>query len=736
MKSLFWKEIRQARSLLIFSAALPLLLVVIGAFAMLAHGVAHDLPEVVGAVAAAILQVVPLVVGLFAGASLFAAEADHGTVPLLFSLPLSRRRIWLAKALAGLAITFVSTAIALAVGRLAVGATEYLRPVAVSVPATAALTLFVFAVAAFVSSVTSYAIGAVIGALFLGGALVTGLVWLLIGYGIRLLSYEPLRDLALWCLFVTPALFLASEIAIRRGELFQSPRRLAYAFPALVAGLAATVLLVCGVARVATRYARSQVRSISPPFSFSYFAPLPNRSLLAVTTGGDPVPAGGFASWLESIGFLVSANAESPAGASVTYRREYSVLVDLHTGRKRLVLRGGSAFTPSPDGRFAAVVVGPQGLTWGPPGFLQHAPPQLQVFDLRRGRRISSTVLGSASEPASEETTLQWSPRGDCLIFSFRLSNGYLSAPRIMRPDGSGLRKLVLPPGSPAYTGSFSRWSPTEDVIYVPAPKGLYQVFPEGQRPRLLLPAGASSSGTPFVSPDGKWIAVPSGRDFNPAEDTELVTATIRLVNPATGESQVLGSWEPIPQPVPPPVNVPGRPPAQPSKVKFYGRTDLRLVWTSDNSALYALVWVEMSKCRLYRWRPGEAGFSPVGPELPYPKAGYRYPDRQYSGAILTAQPASDAILIWPDPGWPYRQRGEGWEVEWEKHANFGLVLVDSRGTFRPVPDAKTAVTFAKDHRFICFDAAGRLITLYVGAPFDTIRATDLTTGRSEQIYP
>ena len=109
MKPLFLKEVRQGRPLLVFSLVVALLLAagkaVVGrAFPGLGYERYGEINPLSVTVAMVMLAT-PLLLALFAGAGLFAAEADHGTVPILFALPLSRRRIWLGKVLAGLALT-------------------------------------------------------------------------------------------------------------------------------------------------------------------------------------------------------------------------------------------------------------------------------------------------------------------------------------------------------------------------------------------------------------------------------------------------------------------------------------------------------------------------------------------------------------------------------------------------------------------------------------------------------
>ena len=114
MKALFLKEFKQGRPLLLFAVALAVLIAIGRALIARSNPYylrnADELNRGVGAV----LLCIPALLALFAGSGLFAAEVDRGTMPVLLALPLSRRRIWLTKGLAGMALA--STASILLLG--------------------------------------------------------------------------------------------------------------------------------------------------------------------------------------------------------------------------------------------------------------------------------------------------------------------------------------------------------------------------------------------------------------------------------------------------------------------------------------------------------------------------------------------------------------------------------------------------------------------------------------------
>ncbi len=87
MRPLLWKELRQGRPLLLFSVIAALALAAADVVAMrlkAVEGYGGGPGTALEVALAAVLTVLPLFLALLAGSGLFAAEADHGTIPVLF----------------------------------------------------------------------------------------------------------------------------------------------------------------------------------------------------------------------------------------------------------------------------------------------------------------------------------------------------------------------------------------------------------------------------------------------------------------------------------------------------------------------------------------------------------------------------------------------------------------------------------------------------------------------------
>ncbi len=288
MRSLILKEFRQGRPLLVFSAAIALLLA--AGYTVANRYFADEIaltdwqytggPSPIMTGFAVAMLVAPLVVAVLAGIGLFAGETEHNTTPVLLALPLSRRRIWLGKMLGGLGLVAIGAVIILGLSRLLLPQVYRILPVSPYLPDMCLALVYLFAVSAFMSSVASYTIAALVATLIFGGALTLGLGIVWSNLGGLLLGYNPILEQALWGLVVAPAVLFASAVAISRGELLQSLRKHAFGVPALVLGLLITLALVGGVGRAATRYSRAGVREIQT------VAESPGSRLLGVIAGG------------------------------------------------------------------------------------------------------------------------------------------------------------------------------------------------------------------------------------------------------------------------------------------------------------------------------------------------------------------------------------------------------------------------------------------------------------------
>jgi hypothetical protein len=728
MRSLFWKEIRQGRALLVFALAAGLLIpaghLVIGRLIDEAMFVGGPPPRPADVSFAIVALLAPVFIAIFAGAGLFSGEADHSTVPVLFALPLSRRRIWLAKVLAGLALTSAGSLILLGLGLLLMPAAYRSLPVPAYLPDLCLSVAFAYSVAVFVSAVTSYVTAAFVCTLLFGGALGVGLGALWSEGGAPLLDYNPILDIALWGFLVTPALLFASAVAISRGELLQSWRKHAFALPALVVGLVITVAAVSGIGRYATRYERSEVRSVSPGMEVR------SGPVLGLTAQADPVPlqrsevGKGWTArpydWEEGYGGRPYLFDPGPV-----YRSAYDVVLDLHTGRELLTLRRpygthGPGIACSPDGRFAAAVRAPQGLTWGTQSW-HYFPPRLEVYDLRgggAGARSRPTVYADVPEPLRKLTggaisELRWSAtrpadesaHGGWLVFTTAyLNSGTPSGFYVMRPDGSSLRELPIRPAP----GDWA-WSPTEEAIYALERDRLYRVALDGHAPRAIWTAEPATAqrdrwrlSLSAFSPDGRWITLVESWDASENKGDYITAAALHAVRTDGKESLLLGSWQPVPHRL--------HQPDQPDRMGGYVR--VRSVWDSTGRALYAAVCADGRRSHLLRWRPGsDASLIPIGPELPYRMA------------FLYARRNADEVLVWPHAGWGQR-------------AQYGPFLLGPDGRSQPIPDAVSAVKFANENSVVTFDDTGRLITIAGPRGRQALMATDLNTGKTERIYP
>jgi ABC-type transport system involved in multi-copper enzyme maturation permease subunit len=689
MRTLFLRELHQGRALLAFSALLGVL-VPLGHLA-LAHTATyrfyapaeqHDLAGIFGR----LMLLLPLVVAIFAGAGLFAAEADRGTLPALFALPFSRRRIWAAKALGGLAVTILGAAIIVGLGALLLPRAARAVSIPAYLPDVGMGLAFVFAVALFASSLTSTALAAVVFAVLLGGLLAmgVGLVWA--GLGGVLLGYHPLLDLALWGLAAAPALCLASAVVVGRCELLQSRRKYLLAFAALVAGLLVTLLVVCGLARWVTRYDRDRVESIWVG-QWSIGSPV-----VALSTSADPVPlergqdGGGWRHRLTS----QQSNEVGTSRHGPLYRSSHYVFLDLRSGRELLAVRGPSyGFGAcSPDGRFAASIGAPRSITWGRPDDEQQLRTTLRVYDLGRGRRVFAGAPRAEGVSLEDNLgTLAWSPSGKWLAISAtnRSAHGKpVGKLYAIRPDGSGLRDLHAE--AQWYLSSWA-WSPVEEALYACDGAGrVSRVSVEGGRPAVIWSPAEASERPPYAlglqpSPDGKWVVLALSRETGPEEEPTRITDVYAIPTGGGPARTVLTLTPPIER-----------------RSRF---SHARLAWAADSTALFLLTTIPEGPSRLLRWRPGEEAAAQLGPPLPH-------------GALLAVAPGSSRALVYP-----WRQ-------------DEAAFLVDADGNRQAVLSAG----FARTHEFAGFDDRGRVITKSWREGRPAVEVTDLRSGKREHVYP
>jgi TolB protein len=156
-----------------------------------------------------------------------------------------------------------------------------------------------------------------------------------------------------------------------------------------------------------------------------------------------------------------------------------------------------SDFQPSwsPDGRWIAFTSIRTGLS--------------QIYRMRAdgsAQRRLTNAFGNCDSPA-------WAPRGNLIAFHCAMALEKIS---VMRPDGTHIRTLLR--RTQTIDGSPS-WSPDGRLIVFArgtrgpawAPLGIWTVRPDGTGLRRVVPEG----GDPVFSPDGRWLAFVEQRDGN-----------------------------------------------------------------------------------------------------------------------------------------------------------------------------------------------------------------------------
>lgn len=697
MKSLFLKELRQGRALPAFGLALGLLMPALYPICLrIVDPMSQADVDAVRSNFAFALLCLPLFIGLFAGSALFASEADRGTLPLLFSLPVSRLRIWLSKASAGLVLTALASAVLLVVGNLLIPNPQGEPSIVASayLPDMCLWTLFVYAVAVFVSTLTSHSIAATLAAFLLSGGLAAGIITVT-QLGARLLGYDEVFDLAIWAGVAAVPLLLASALVISRGELLRSARKFLLGIPAFAIALALIGSLLIGAVRFATRYQRQDVELVT-------IWPSGNAEPL-----GSPVP---LISYADPTRYLrmsdsdgrwrrTSAGHDPSDGPWPAYRSVYSVLLDPETGREFDVLRlsGKTAWriaAVSPDGRLAATAYRPAGLTWGRQQ-LHHQPQTLRIVDLNPGNILyQAPPPNLTSNRYAGLRDLEWSPTGSYLAYDLPPRVGeQASCLHIINADGSQPRTL---PGDAADWA----WSPSEDALYVlgqdmtvkrfrtdgKSNEAVWAPGPDDPHTRRTLPVSG-------ISPDGRWLVL-TEEQTAPVETRTGTAITLkrfglRAISTHGKHAQVI--WSAVDP----------------------HRSTAPLAWSSNGSSLYLVVWEDHpSRARLLRWRPGDAEPESLIAELPF------------NSVWLFAVPGSDRVLVWG-------QLRDEWPRQVHEAAAF---ILDSAGHRKALPGQAAAPDFARGNSPRGFDDQGRLIF----QPTDraTLDSLDIDTGKVRQIYP
>jgi len=735
MRALFLKDFRQGRPLLVTAFLLALLapatfqVLVSPRFLFLAA--AGDVALGFGVA----LAVIPSVLAFLAAAGLFSTEAENDTLPVLFALPLDRARIWAAKVLAGFALTAVASAILLGLDMFLMPKEfQQLRPLFWSYsPDITLWAFFFFSVGAFSTTIMPNIIASIALTIVLGGGLIVGVLALMFGLGAPLLGYPPELDAALWAFFTAPALLAASALVVTKGQLLQSRRKHLIAFPTLLLGLVVTIAVVCGLARVATRYQRSEVGSVGLEGGG-----VGGRRVVEVTARTAPK---GFA--LSRFHRLVEmASAEQWTSFPYDSLSGHSIVLDLRTGKELLVARQPSGYGDSitlrtacsPDGRLFASIGRPIGLTYGE---LPWRPPLLRIWDVQKRTVTYQREFKEWKDRTGSSLSLSWSPTREYLLIGAADSSerytvwadgegvleGELGMPELytVRADGSGWQSIsvgyeTLPGGRKRLLRAEScQWAPHEDALIARSLKGvLYWIYPDGRTPKTIYTSEWTEDTyrgeVNGVSADGQWVALSENRSVQRGGIAVGENRIVVIRADGTG-SQAIWSG------------------SDHDKERVTVRS---LAWSSQGQWLYALLsrhtsaeeivdWRRRRVTSVYAWKPGQDRLQRIGSTIPY------YITQ------LRAVPGGDEVLVRAfDPTrfpQPY-----GYD-EFAPIAESGqALLVDPQGRTREVKFDGGSERLVKEYLPQGLDDQGHLII--EPRRQDCLKALDLNTGKVERIYP
>ena len=714
MRALFLKELNQGRPLLVFALVLALLLplgcaVVSRALFRLDPGFEpSDLQLFFGF--AALLA--PILIAILASAGIFSGEVAAGTTPLLFALPLSRRRIWAAMALAALALTAAAAIILLGLGRLLLPSAFRLLSVRAYLPDLICLTLFFLSVGIFCSSLTRSVTAALAVSVLLAGALIGGAIALVTYFGAPLLGL-PTIDTALWCLLASPALLLSSLLPITRGELLTAPRKWhALAVFTAALGLAATLTLSCGVARLATRYHRPAVDAVSD-VSLG-----PDGRTLSFVAHGRSVPFSTGRIEMRAIFMQAPFAPQDTSGTLPLPTANSALVLDLDTDKELFTARVPTAylvdpgmfasFSLSPDGDRLSLLTGAPGLTWGR---REGRGQQLRIVDIEENRE----VYRGSPDPLQwgDRYTISWSPTGR--YFALRRKEAF----HVFSADGPRPDERPVP-----IRLDSAAWSPADDVIFgIDRNGALARAFPDGRKTEVIWTPSPDTAdverrfGTRYISPDGRWIVLPDTISRNAENDLgetyEQHLSAWLLVNTEDGRSQEI--W---------------RAPDEETRSRA-------LQWLPDGTLLALQIGpydrtIARRAFHLLTMRPGEDRLSPVGWEI------------EATSVRLFVGPTPDEVFVYAQ-SWKHtdeQSRGGRYYVEPTlEREELTAVSMDGSTRLLDIPPNPGALPYSE--RIVGFDHRGRLIVLGASQrdlrsypAFDRVDALDVATGEVTTIYP
>jgi len=501
VKQVFIKEWRQGYLIALFGFLMGGLITALWGLLTVAWVKDWRDQEVVNGFCGVIYVLLLPVLASYVGAGLVASETERGTLSLLLGLPFSRRQVWLGKFLAGLALTISAVALAVLPGAIAT------RPALEEVhfweilPDLAFGSLLIFIISFFWSTRCTTIISAFLNtALLTIGIALFVLVWM--GFLGTLIGYGPLLDGEIWALAVCIGLVVGSYFGFSRGDVLLSQRRRLLPLTLAVATFLCLSLPVIALVRWDTRYERAKVVEIKRPELTG------GGSAISVYTRGSPVR------------FLREVEAKWFADAFPDYRANYVVCLDLTNGKELLTRRETRPPILSPDGRFAAVLRGPQPLTWL--GDFDSFPATvLEVWDVANQRLLHrGTPPEGFAAGQGQIGWMGWSPDGQWIALAGDLRHrrygpGIFHRMLLMRPDGSRVRVVHLE--EPGHLPQAWDWAPDGKSIYVLTADGVLicRSLPDNtadtiwEGPAADIPyAYRIEVGDAAASPDGRWIAV------------------------------------------------------------------------------------------------------------------------------------------------------------------------------------------------------------------------------------
>jgi TolB protein len=201
---------------------------------------------------------------------------------------------------------------------------------------------------------------------------------------------------------------------------------------------------------------------------------------------------------------------------------------------------GDDVWTSKPDGSDRRRVTDTPGLdfdpSWSPDGrriaFRTHRTGDEEIFVVR----ADGTGALNLSDSAGGDWSPAWSPDGELIAFSSDRAG--LQAVWVRKPDGSGLRQLTT------VEGEYPSWkSDASALVFASASRGLYDIWrvaADGSAAEDLIDSPGTYDFTPAWSPDGRYVAYDTQRDFAPREPGIGPEFEIHVLDLLTGEDRRL----------------------------------------------------------------------------------------------------------------------------------------------------------------------------------------------------